>query len=576
MGMRLRTKFAVIIVATTLVLSGSIYVALESYKRDVVDEERVRVNETATIVADQIDASIKDRRDYVGLVASRSRARQFDQSGQFLEAFLANSRFYAAQIVAANGTVVDFRGAITADRRRTVIGSNRNDTSYVRQALEGRTYVSDAEYANQADKPLLVFSAPIMQGAEVEGALVAAMYLDRRTVFDMLPPLETSSQTVTIDGNGMTLTETNRTFDASIRSSSTIESTGWRVTVARDRSGLNARLRRLAASQTLVLGVVLVGMLGFGYWQYRVSLRQTERLLDGFTRLGEGNYEHSVSLSGGTEWDQISDGFNELAGTLKAREAALRERQQRLEVLYRVLQHNLRNQMSVVLNYAELVADLTGDDTVIDAAQSIRSAVWEVTSLSQRARQIENTIEADAAPKSIEVTGVVSDVVTELREEYPHVTVSTSLPDATWVFALPSLRLAVESVCQNACEHNDDPDPRVEIAVTALERGDGTPGRAGSDTADEDGGCVRITVADNGPGIPEQDRTAITEGRETELEHGSGLGLWLTYWIVDNSGGELRFADNEPRGSIVRIVLRRGTPADQDERPAATQIPKRP
>jgi signal transduction histidine kinase len=564
MGVRLRTKFVVIIVAITLVLSGSVYVALESYKRDAVDRERERVNGTAALVADQVDASIREHRNFVGLVASRPQARKFNQSGPFLDAFLAHSRFYAAQIVAANGTVVEFRGDITSERRQAVIGSDRTNRPYVQQALRGKTYISDVGYAGPAEKPILVFSTPILRDSEVEGVLVAATYLDRQTIFDVLPPLQTSSQTVEIDRNGTVLAESNRTFDAAVRSSSTIESTGWRVTVARDRTALDARVSRLAASQALVLGVVLAAMLVFGYWQYAVSLRQTERLLEGFTELGAGNYDHSVSLSGGAEWEQMSDGFDELAATLQARDATLRERQQRLEVLYRVLQHNLRNRMSVILNYADVITDLSADEAVNDAAQTILTAVREVTSLSQRARQIENAIEADSDRKPLEVASLVSEVVTDLREEHPQVDLTASLPDAAWGIALPSLRLAVENVCRNACEHNDGSDPRVEIAVSTHEGTDAAAERYGGETIDEDG-RVRITVADNGPGIPSQDRTAIAEGRETELEHGSGLGLWLTYWIVDNSGGELQFTDNEPRGSIVHIDLPRGSPTDEDE-----------
>lgn len=565
MGVRLRTKFVIVVVAITLVVSGSIYVALESYKSDAVAEERVRTNETAALVADQIDQSIWDRRDHVGLVASRPQARQFNESGRFLDSFVANSRFYAAQTVAANGTVVDFRGDISAEQRQLVIGSDRNHTPYVQQALRGKTYVSDAEYVPRANKSALVFSAPIMNGSAVEGALVAAMYLDRQTIFRMLPPLETSTQTVEIVGNGMVLDDSNQTFAESVESSSTIESTGWQVTVSQDRTALNDRLRELAAFQALILGVVLAAMLGFGYWQYSVSLRQTERLLDGFSRLGDGNYDHSVSLSGGTEWEQMSDGFNELADTLHEREAELRERQQRLEVLYRVLQHNLRNRMSVILNYADVIDNEATNETVRDAAQIIHDTGWEVTNLSQKARQINNAIEADLDRKPIELTSLVSDVVDDLRDAYPHVNVTASLPDTAWTIALPSFRLAIENVCENACKHNDSAEPRVEIGITTLESPDAELDGDESDHPDENEGRVRITVADNGPGIPEQDRTAITEGRETALEHGSGLGLWLAYWIVDSSGGELRFADNDPRGSVVTIDTPRAPPAERDE-----------
>lgn len=572
MGVSLRTKFVVIILAIALVLSATVYVALESYKRDAIAEERVRTDETAGLVADQIDESVADRRNFVGLVASRPQAREFDRSDRFLDAFLDNSRFFAAQIVTPNGTVVDFRGPIESDWRRLVIASDRNDPPpHVQRPLEGRdTYVSRPVYDEQKEKHVLVFSAAIWEGSEPKGVLVAAMYLDNQTVFSMLPPLETSSQTVEVVGNGTVLDEPDRTFDESIRSSSTVESTGWQVTVTRDRTGLNDRLRRLATFQVLLLGFGLLGLFGFGYWQYAVSLRQTERLLGGFSRLGEGNYEYSVALSGGTEWEQIGDGFNELGSTLEAREAQLRERQQRLEVLYRVLQHNLRNRISVILNYADAIEDEAENETVADAARTILATGWEVANLSDKARQIKNATEADPDPKPIEVTSIVSEVVADLREEYPDVDVTASLPDAAWVVALPSFRLVIENVCENACEHNDSSEPRVDIAIETLVDKDGDGDRESGDPGEESDDWIRLTVADNGPGIPEQDRIAIGEGRETQLEHGSGLGLWLAYWIVDKSGGRLQFDTNEPRGSVVSIDLPRAPPADREETSTAT------
>jgi signal transduction histidine kinase len=570
--MRLRTKFAVVFVAVTLVLSASVLVALEFYKRDAVGESRADVDETATLVAEQIDASIRDRRDHVGLVASRPRARQFDRSGPFLDAFLANSRFYAVQIVAANGTVVDFRGDIRADRRRDVLGSDRSNASYFLAAVEGRTYVGDVEEVDRTDAHALVFAAPIFEDGEVAGVLAAAIYLDTQTTFDALPPLETSSQAVSVVGDGTEIYGGDRTFPASVRGSATVASTGWEVTVTRDRSALEARLRQLGAFQAGQLGLVVLVMAGFGYWQYAASLRQTERLLDGFADLGEGDYERSVSLRGGTEWERIGEGFNDLSTTLGDREAALRERTQRLEVMYRVLRHNLRNQLSVVLTYADVVADVSDDEQVGTAARAIIEAGRTLENLSDRTRQIETALEADPEPTRVELSAVASEVVADLREAYPGVEFTATAPDEAWAVALPSVRLAVETVCENACEHNDADDPRVDVSVETVDpAGFGATGDGGvpSGGADERTGrteradrgpadCVRLTVADNGPGIPEQERAAIREGRETALEHASGLGLWLTYWIVEGSGGDLRFADADPRGTIVEIDLPRG------------------
>jgi signal transduction histidine kinase len=584
--MRLRRKFAVVFILVTLTLSLSVSTAVDLYRRDAVEESRVAVNETATHTADQIDASIRERQDYLGLVASRPDAHQFDRSRQLLDALVLNSRFYAAQVVAANGTVIAFRGDITAQQRRAVLDSNRSAEPYVEAALHGHSFVGEGEAVDDTDRHVLVFSTPIFEDGEITGVLAGAVYLDTQTAFDALPPLETSRQTVRVVGNGMKLYEDDREFTASIEASATVDATGWTVTVVRDRSRLDARLHRLELFQAGQLGVVLLVMAGFGYWQYVASLRQTERLLGGFDDLGSGDYDRTVSLDGGTEWEQISDGFNDLAATLRAREVALRRRTQRLEVMYRVLRHNLRNQLTVLLTYADVIAETTNDDEIRRAAQSIGDAGQSLTHLSERARHIETALADEQTPSQMEVSEIVSDVVANLRETYPAVEIETSLAEDQWAHALPSLRMAIESLCENACQHNDAEAPHVEVTVSTV---DGTS-EAGTSTDEltrtgtvghsvqrakrdstEAGAAVwtdgvvdsdtdrwvRVVIADNGPGLPEQDRTAITEGRETELEHASGLGLWLAHWLVDRSGGLLRFHDASPRGTVVELLLPR-------------------
>lgn len=131
--------------------------------------------------------------------------------------------------------------------------------------------------------------------------------------------------------------------------------------------------------------------------------------------------------------------------------------------MYRVLRHNLQNQLSIVLTYADVT-----DDQVHTAARSILDAGQTFTDLSERARQIETALEADREPTRIEVSGVVSEVVADLDEAYPDVGIATSLTEETWAVALPSVRLAIENVCENACELNDAADPRVDVAVETI------------------------------------------------------------------------------------------------------------
>lgn len=74
----------------------------------------------------------------------------------------------------------------------------------------------------------------------------------------------------------------------------------------------------------------------------------------------------------------------------------------------------------------------------------------------------------------------------------------------------------------NAVLHNDSDDPRV---VVDIESGDD---------------AVQVTVADNGPGVPDEQREEIfgkgTQGLESS---GTGIGLYLVQTLVTGYGGQV-------------------------------------
>ena len=52
---------------------------------------------------------------------------------------------------------------------------------------------------------------------------------------------------------------------------------------------------------------------------------------------------------------------------------------------------------------------------------------------------------------------------------------------------------------------------------------------------------VRISIQDNGPGIPEADRDRLFEPSFTTKSGGMGLGLAISKSILENSKGEISF-----------------------------------
>ena len=571
--MKLRTTLAVVLIVITLVLGGIVYGSFEFTKQNAIDRGQTTVDETAETVADQVETDIEERRDRVGFVASQPTAGDFDNTGRTIDPFLDNSRFYAAQLLWANGTVVDSRGDLEDEAHEAAIGSNLSDEPYIQEASEGQVSVSDPIQIDDSEEYILVISAPIFSGDEVVGIFSAALELNSQTVLRATEPLETAEQTVTVEANGTPIKAGSDSFDRSsaISASTAVETTDWTVTVDRDRAGLESELQFMATIQGVSLVVVLLSIVGLGAWEYRVNLSQTNRLLSGFQAVQQGIYDHRLTLKATDEWERISGGFNELTAGIKQREAAIKEREQRLEVLNRVLRHNLRNDMAVIINYADMLPELVDDPDVEMASDKIVTMGRGLTELGTKAGKIEQAFQsAEDGLRPVDLGPIVEETVEEICADHD-VEVSVSLPDSTEVLALSTVAMAVENVCANAVDHNTHPEPVVEItAETVSLEAEPTDGEADErDTSAEstendtaaDRERLRVTVADNGPGIPDQEINVLTTGRETALEHGSGLGLWLVYWLAEKSEADLQFDESELGGAAVSLVFKR-PPAD--------------
>ncbi|QSG01499.1 PAS domain-containing sensor histidine kinase [Natranaeroarchaeum sulfidigenes] len=216
------------------------------------------------------------------------------------------------------------------------------------------------------------------------------------------------------------------------------------------------------------------------------------------------------------------------------------EQRQRLQVLYRVLRHDLRNRMNVVKGNAEIICEEITDPELREWAESLSASADELIELSSQTRQIERSLDAgDYARHTIDAAELVENVLEDVSTHYPEVESQCDTPDELHVIANGLIDTAVRNAIENAFEHNVGPEQSVEVSVRTASRN-----------------YAEISIRDDGPGIPTSERRLFDGGSEiTQLQHASGLGLWLLNWIVTQSGGEIELTDRTPTGTEVLVRL---------------------
>ena len=219
-------------------------------------------------------------------------------------------------------------------------------------------------------------------------------------------------------------------------------------------------------------------------------------------------------------------------------------RTRQLRVVDRVLQHNIRNDLTLIRGHAERVRDIGGPEAA-ESAEVVLEYADDLLTTSRKSRAVTEILSDTAAQEPIDVGATVRAVSESTSLSYPDARVSVEGPAAAVAFATPELETAIEELVTNAIVHNDREEPTVEIRVESCD------------------GRVRIRVCDDGPGIAEMDRAVVEEGTATEaLYHGSGLGLWLVYWVLSRSGGNVEIESIEPRGTRVTLCVPAYGPED--------------
>lgn len=243
-------------------------------------------------------------------------------------------------------------------------------------------------------------------------------------------------------------------------------------------------------------------------------------LAAGADRLGRGLDADPLPLTGPTEVRETTQAFNRM------QERLTRFVSERTHLLA-AISHDLRSPLTAMRLRLELLDDSEDTDRLRALVDEMQEMVEATLAFARGAAQAEPSATVDLAAV---LAGLAADVGADKAQFVPSAPVMATLrPNA--------MNRALRNLIDNAIRYGD-------VAQISLAR--------------EPGGA-RITIADTGPGVPEDQLEAVFEpfvrfetsrSRDTG---GAGLGLAIARTIVQAHGGEVTL-QNRPEGGLEAVV----------------------
>ncbi len=259
--------------------------------------------------------------------------------------------------------------------------------------------------------------------------------------------------------------------------------------------------------------------------------------------------------------------LRDITDRIKSEGRARREAQLKsLELLAGGMVHDLDRLLGAVSSGLSRATDAAeGHRDVLSALTPAAEACERALELAAELLSFGSDDDGDST-STTELDGFIEELVGAIltRED---LTVTVDVPHDLWKSSLDTTQLGrvVQSLISNA-EEAVPADGKITVTgrnILVPERG-----LPGIDPDQLRGGdYVRLTVADDGVGIPEELRARVFDPFVTATDSGRGLGLAMCYSIVSKHGGHVHVDSVEGRGTTIHVFLPavRRTPSELEE-----------
>jgi PAS domain S-box-containing protein len=240
----------------------------------------------------------------------------------------------------------------------------------------------------------------------------------------------------------------------------------------------------------------------------------------------------------------------------KERERRLRVQNERLESFASVVSHDLQGPLTVAQGHLELAQQaVTNDhlDSIDSAHERMQTLIDDILTLARDGREATTT-----EPVSLQTAA--SACWETIGTENGSLVTDT---DSVVVADPRRLQRLLENLFRNCVAHGWEPSLS-QMHENSMEQGSGGSLRQSDETVESDTG-VTVTVgdiddasgfyvADDGPGVPEDERDTVFEAGYSTSSDGTGFGLAIVADIAAVHGWDVSVTDSESGGARFEIT----------------------
>lgn len=272
-------------------------------------------------------------------------------------------------------------------------------------------------------------------------------------------------------------------------------------------------------------------------------IHRIEELVSSIRIVAAGDYSHRLQPRGHDELTELGEEFNLLTERLDTTEKQRRR-------FVSDASHELKTPLASI----RLLSDSIVQNEDMDS-ETVREFVTDIGNEAQRLQRTTEKLldlsrlddDVKVVPEPVDLQPVVMDALSSLRPvaEEKNVEIICQLEEGCVIMATADdLYRIVFNLMENAVKYN-------------------VPGGSVNVSSHADDREVRLTVADTGIGIPEEDRLnvfsrfyRVDKARSREAG-GSGLGLSIVHDAVLAHGGSITVGANKPQGSVFSVTFPR-------------------